>query len=144
MEESVRVVDELKPESFFFSIFQPLPKTEILEKIAEINGCIDEEGWRNNPDFWNKSIVDLPNLRSKDIEKFKQKITLKYIWKFFWQGLALRNITFIRDILNFIIKIKPKYHILLQYLMVYTIRRYQIDDWIKRHKRNLSGVEICE
>jgi len=139
MNESVQIVDQLKPESFFFSIFQPLPKTAILEKIKDLQGKIAEVDWQNNPDFWNKCIIDFPNLKSKDVEKFKQKITIKYMWQFFWQGLSMRRLTFFKDVLKFIISIKPRYHILLQYLMVYTIRRYQIDDWIKRNIKKSSG-----
>jgi radical SAM superfamily enzyme YgiQ (UPF0313 family) len=144
MEESVRIVDQLKPESFFFSIFQPLPKTEILKKINELQGSINYNGWNNNPDFWQKSLLDLPHLKSKDIVKFKRKITLKYIWNYFWLGLSLRNFTFIKDILKFLLIIKLRYHLLLQFLMVYTIRQYQIRDWIKRNEKNFSKVELCE
>ena len=144
MEESVRIVDQLKPESFFFSIFQPLPKTEILKKINELQGDINYNGWNDNPDFWQKSLLNLPHLKSKDIVKFKQKITLKYIWNYFWLGLRLRNFTFIKDILKFLIIIKPRYHILLQFLMVYTIRQYQISDWIMRNKNYFSKVKLCE
>ena len=144
MEESVHIVDQLKPESFFFSIFQPLPKTEILKKINELQGDINYNGWNNNPDFWQKSLLNLPNLKSKDIVKFKRKITLKYIWNYFWLGLRLRNFTFIKDILKFLLIIKPRYHVLLQFLMVYTIRQYQIGDWIKRNEKYFSKVKLCE
>lgn len=136
MEESFQIVNQLKPESFFFSIFQPLPKTQILQKIQELQGSIDEEGWKNNPDFWNKSIINLPNLNNKTIEKFKRKITLKVIWQSFWQGLSSRGLIFIKDTLKFLFITKPKYHVLLQFLMVYTIRNYQYEDWIKRNIKN--------
>jgi anaerobic magnesium-protoporphyrin IX monomethyl ester cyclase len=144
MEESVQIVEKLKPESFFFSIFQPLPKTEILQKITELQGDINYNGWNSNPDFWQKSLLNLPHLKSKDIVKFKRKMTSKIVWKSLWQGLSLRKFKFIKDILKFLIIIKPKYHILLQFLMVFTIRQYQIGDWIRRNEEKLSKVSLCE
>ena len=135
MEESVKIVKKLKPDTFFFSIFQPLPKTRIIEKIRKLKGKIYENGWKNNPNFLQKSLIDFPHLKRKDIEKFKKKITLKFIWSFFWQGLALKNFIFIKDIIKFFASIKPRHHILIQYLLIYTIRKYQIQAWLKRNAK---------
>ncbi|MHA1267688.1 MAG: B12-binding domain-containing radical SAM protein [Candidatus Helarchaeota archaeon] len=135
MTESLQLVKRLKPDAFFFSIFQPLPKTEILEEIDALHGKINYHGWRNNPNFLLKSLIDYPHLKSKDIEKFNKRITLNFIWNFFWQGLFHRKFTFIKDLAKFLLVIKPQTHILLQYLVIYTIRKYQIEDWIRRNTR---------
>ncbi|MDD1776761.1 MAG: B12-binding domain-containing radical SAM protein, partial [Candidatus Helarchaeota archaeon] len=144
MEESVQIVDKLTPELCFFSIFQPLPKTEIIKKINELQGNINYAGWNFNPDFWQKSLLNLPNLKGKDIVKFKQLISIKYMWIYFWQGLSLRNLNFIKDTLKFLLVIKPRHHILLASLVTFTIKQYKIEDWIKRNKQKLSKVNLCE
>ncbi|NVM30983.1 MAG: B12-binding domain-containing radical SAM protein [Candidatus Helarchaeota archaeon] len=129
MKSSVRLVDELQPEIMFFAIFQPLPKTEILNTIKKIRGFVLEDQWKDNPDFWSKSLVKQPHLSQRFLENFTRKTLLKYVWKFFWLGLRMRQLKFLKDLIVFFTKIKPKHHILTIYASYHTIRNYQNEDW---------------
>ncbi len=138
MKSTVHLIDELEPEIFFFAIFQPLPKTRILETIKKYHGVVNEDLWKENPDFWRKALVDQPNLSQKYIEYFTNKTLLKYVWKFFWQGLKMRRFTFLKDLLHFFTKIMPKYQVLPIYAAYHTIKSYQVNDWKIRNRFSLE------
>ncbi len=129
MNSSIRLINEFDPDIFFFAIFQPLPKTKILKTIKKINGIIYDDLWKDNPDFWSKSIINQPNLSRKFVNNYIRRKIIWVSWYFFKKGLRMRKFIFLKDLLVFFIKIKPKYQILSMYAAYYTIRTYQNIDW---------------
>lgn len=137
MRDSYRMIKRTRPEQFFFSIFQPIPGATINALIPIFDGTIFSEQWSQNHDFWKISIVNTRYISRKDIERFKDRINLIYIAKFFLDGLRRRNFRFLRDILHFLRYRYIQHNFLFQKLAIYTVFKYKTEDWRARFLKSL-------
>ncbi|GAB4330134.1 MAG: radical SAM protein [Promethearchaeota archaeon] len=146
LRESVSFVKRLKPDNYFFSLYQPLPGTRLLELIPRLGGEVEEERWRENFDFWMKSIVRTRYLSPKQLVNFRRRVYLGAMASFFFEGLRARHLRFLRDAFYFLKHWHLENKIDLIKLATFTILRYKFEDWKRRYvsellreDRTLSG-----
>lgn len=137
--KSVKLIKETRPHGFSFYVYQPLPKTELVERypfLREKTKVISLE----------RSGMDMLNLRRKDISKIIFQLHWKYLLLHFVRGFKMRGIIFILDILKFIFsvgdcRVIPLTHpYLLVFLAATTINRYTLEDR-RRYKVELLSIK---
>ncbi|GAB4324164.1 MAG: hypothetical protein Kow0069_29630 [Promethearchaeota archaeon] len=138
MRESVRLVRELKPETFFFSIFQPLPRTKVLRLLPRLCGATDDEKWKRNFNFWQKSLVSTKWLGSKDVERFRNRVLLRIALQFALKGLAARRVGFLRDVVRFVGRDRVRFALNAWMLAVVTLHNYEKEAWLERRRAWLA------
>ena len=134
--ESIRLTKELKPIMSYFNCYQPLPKTELGEKIwpGRWDNIIDNQGF---VDLWNKPRILTNTLTIVDLHKQLLRIHIRILTMFLINGLRKRGIVFLRDVFSYVFSRRIQRKLSLQHPFSYydlvqkTTHRYIFEDWTR-------------
>ncbi len=133
MNESYRMARKINADYTLFPILMPLPATEIKE-VCEKENLIEKKGFKDSYTMFTSPVSRTKYATRKDIKKIVNKVRNYQIKKVLLEGLKMRNIIFLKDLLVFLVYYKRKYDLEIDNAFRFTVNKYYLEDLEKRKK----------
>jgi radical SAM superfamily enzyme YgiQ (UPF0313 family) len=137
--KSLKLIEETRPTIVCFNVYQPLPRTELAGSVSQ--GPYTGKAKFLSP--WLISNTSARDMKARQINNIMWRIRLWSLWIWLRQGLQLRGLSFIRDIVKYLLSINgcravPLMHSSSFTYLQYIVHRYLYQDWKQRHKHKLG------
>jgi len=126
MERNLQFMKNLNPHCMLFPILMPLPKTEIRE-ICEREGLIEEANFKTAHIMHTNPVIRTKYATREQIQKFVKKTRRFVIRKYFFDGLRMKGLVFLWDLLAFVFYFIPKYQLEIDNGWRFIINRYNLE-----------------
>lgn len=126
MNESYRMARRINADYTLFPILMPLPETEIKE-ICEKENLIEKKGFKDSHIMFTTPVTKTKYAGMKDIKKVVNRVRNYQIKKAFIEGLKMRNLQFILDLLSFFVYYKRKYDLEIDNAFRFTVNKYYLE-----------------
>jgi len=125
MQESFDMAKKAKADYILFPVLMPLPCTEI-NKICKKEQLIEEDGFTDSIQMYTSPVMKTKYLTRSDIKGFVRKVRLYQIRKYFLEGLGIKGVFFIWDLIVFFLYYKPRYKLNIDNAWRFTIGKYNL------------------
>ncbi|MHA1267685.1 MAG: B12-binding domain-containing radical SAM protein [Candidatus Helarchaeota archaeon] len=142
MQKTFLLAQTFNPKQISLNVFQPLPGINATKMIEKNEKYHIENSWDQLHNFYYKSIISSSELTKEEINKYVHKVDRYFINKFFFRGIREKKLRFIKDLLKFMLYLKPKYKFHLHDAYKYTLRRYQYERSLVIH--NAFNNHTCQ
>jgi len=126
MEDSLKMAKKINADTVMFSILMPLPGTDIKKK-CEDERLIMEQDLKHSQIMYSSPVITSKYASAKQIKNFYGKARNYQIKKYIWEGIKLKKLIFLWDLLIFIIYYKPKYDLEIQNAFKLTVKKYKME-----------------
>jgi len=127
MNESYRMARKINADYTLFPILMPLPATEIKE-VCEKENLIEKKDFKNSYVMFTKPVTRTKYASMRDIKKIVNKVRNYQIKKIFLEGIRMRNLRFLADLLIFFVYYKRKYDLEIDNAFRFTVNKYYLED----------------
>ncbi|MDD1776762.1 MAG: B12-binding domain-containing radical SAM protein [Candidatus Helarchaeota archaeon] len=124
MQKTFKIAQSFDPKQISLNVFQPLPATNATHLIETDGTSCIEDSWSEMHNFYYKSMISRPSLTKEQINRFIKHVDRYFISKFAFRGFKERKLVFLKDLLKFVLFLKPKYNFHAHDVYKYTLRRY--------------------
>jgi len=127
MDESYRMARKINADYTLFPILMPLPETEIKE-ICEKENLIEGKGFKDSHIMFTSPVSKTKYVQMGEIKKVVNKVRIYQIKKVLLEGLKMKGLKFLWDLLIFFFYYKKKYDLEIDNAFRFTINRYNLED----------------
>lgn len=129
MEENLKFAKSVNAEVQMWPVLMPLPGTEIKE-LCKKEGLIENTKFVSN-EMFTKPMTKTKYMASNEIKAFAKKVRKYLVKKYFFDGLKMKNVRFLFDLVVFFVYYKQKYGLELDNAWRFTINKYNLEKHIK-------------
>lgn len=126
MQESFDMARKVDADVIQFSILMPLPRTDI-RKMCEDEGLLEKEHLEHSQLMYSSPVIRSKYATAKEIKTFYSKVRNYQIKKYILEGLRMKGLIFLWDLLAFLVYYKPKYELEIQNAFKLTVKKYSME-----------------
>mgnify|MGYP001562023615 FL=1 len=126
MDESYKMARKINADYTLFPILMPLPATEIKD-ICEKENLIEGKGFKDSHIMFTSPVSRTKYVKMKDIKKVVNKVRIYQVKKVLLEGLRMKNIRFLFDLIIFFIYYKRKYDLEVDNVFRFTVNKYALE-----------------
>ncbi|GAB4324181.1 MAG: hypothetical protein Kow0069_29660 [Promethearchaeota archaeon] len=134
LRETAGIVKREKPDYYFFAIYQPLPRTELVARLEELGWRVDASQWANNRNFFDRALVSTPTLKARHVRLYQRLQVARAGFEFFRRAVKLGGTVFFRDLLLYFTRWRRQYNANPWLLATATLRNYMKAAWLGRRR----------
>lgn len=128
MNESYEMARRINADYTLFPILMPLPATEIKE-VCEKEGLIEKKDFEkfHNNDMFTSPVSRTKYVAMEDIKKVVNKVRNYQIKKVILEGMKMKGVKFILDLVAFVFYYKKKYDLEIDNAFRFTVNKYYLE-----------------
>ncbi len=134
MEESLQMAKRINPDAVQFPILMPLPSTEIRDVCVE-EGLIEVEGFKSTHVMFTSPVTRTKFAERKEILSVVRKARFYQMKKAFLDGVRLKGVVFLWDLLMFFLYYMPKYGLVVDNAWKFTVNEYNLQRIEKQYAK---------
>ncbi len=131
MEATLEMAQKINADTIMFSILMPLPGTEI-KKLCDSEELVEKSKFKDSQVMYSAPVIKSKYATSKQIKTFYNKARNYQIKKYVLEGIKLKKLVFLWDLLVFFFYLKPKYQLEIQNAFKLTVKRYVLEQITKK------------
>ncbi len=139
IKKSFKLAKDIKPVGTYFIFYKPLPETELFKSINTAINYAKNDYWRS----WNIPKMTTKFLNKLELKMFVIQISILRFYNFFIQGVKLRKIRFLWDVLRYILRLDNNRIVALNSPYIISdieakiLYKYILEDWKKRYLKSI-------
>jgi radical SAM superfamily enzyme YgiQ (UPF0313 family) len=126
MNESYKMARKINADYTLFPILMPLPETEIKE-VCEKENLIEKKGFKDSHIMFTTPVTKTKFAKLKEIQKVVNKVRNYQIRKVMFEGLKMKGVKFLLDLIVFFVYYKKKYDLEIDNAFRFTVNKYYLE-----------------
>jgi len=128
MERNLAFAKELDAECLIFPVLMPLPGTEIRD-VCRREGLIEKERFEGAHVMHTRPVIRTKYASRRQVARMIRKIRLSMMAKYALEGLRRKGVVFLRDLLVFLVRDKPRFRLEIDNAWKFTIGKYNLEKY---------------